>query len=217
MSPRGLIYYKLYEISLTISTFTIIDKMIYKEQVMLRSTETGDMKQLSFKDKESFELLFRQYYQMLCSYAYRFVNDADTAEEIVQDLFYKIWEKRSEIQINTSEKSYLYSAVHNRCLKFIEHRNVESRYKSYYLMHGSEIDNAPPQNSNVRELQIIIDQTLDTLPERCGRIFRLNRFEGLKYQEIADKLAISIKTVEANMGKALKILRKNLKDYVEIA
>jgi RNA polymerase sigma-70 factor (ECF subfamily) len=184
---------------------------------MLRSTETGDMKQLSFKDKESFELLFRQYYQMLCSYAYRFVNDADTAEEIVQDLFYKIWEKRSEIEINTSEKSYLYSAVHNRCLKFIEHRNVESRYKSYYLMHGSEIDNAPQQNSNVNELQNIIDQTLDTLPERCGRIFRLNRFEGLKYQEIADKLAISIKTVEANMGKALKILRKNLKDYVEIA
>jgi len=191
--------------------------MIYKEQVMLRPTETGDMKQLPFKDIQSFELLFREYYQMLCSYAYRFVNDADTAEEIVQELFYKLWEKRSEIQINTSEKSYLYSAVHNRCLKFIEHRNVESRYKSYYLTHESEVDNAPHQNSNVNELQNIIDQTINTLPERCGRIFRLNRFEGLKYQEIADKLAISIKTVEANMGKALKILRKNLKDYVEIA
>ncbi len=191
--------------------------MAYKEQVEIRTVETFTMKQLSFKDLQSFETLFRQYYQMLCSYAYRFVNDKDSAEEIVQDLFYKLWEKRSEIMINTSVKSYLFSAVHNRCLKFIEHRNVETRYRNYFLMHESEVDNEPQQNSNIRELQGIIDNTLDSLPERCSRIFRLNRFEGLKYHEIATKLSISIKTVEANMGKALKVLRKNLKEYVEIA
>jgi RNA polymerase sigma-70 factor (ECF subfamily) len=154
---------------------------------------------------------------MLCAYAYGFVNDTDNAEEIVQDLFYKLWEKRFEIRINSSVKSYLYSAVHNRCLKFIEHRNVETKYRNYYLMNESEIDSEPHNSSNVHELQGIIDHTLDTLPERCGRIFRLNRFEGLKYQEIAELLSISIKTVEANMGKALKVLRKNLKEYIEIA
>jgi len=114
---------------------------------------------------------------MLCSYAYRFVNDTDTAEEIVQELFYKLWEKRTELQITSSLKSYLFSAVHNRCLKFIEHRNVEAKYRTYYLQHGSEIDNEPQNSSNVRELQGIIENTLDSLPERCSRIFRLNRFD----------------------------------------
>jgi RNA polymerase sigma-70 factor (ECF subfamily) len=122
-----------------------------------------------------------------------------------------------ELQINTSVKSYLFSAVHNRCLKFIEHRNVEQKYRSYYLQHESEIDSEPFDSANVAEMQQIINKTLDSLPERCGRIFRLNRFEGLKYHEIANKLSISVKTVEANMGKALKILRRNLKEFVEVA
>jgi RNA polymerase sigma-70 factor, ECF subfamily len=184
---------------------------------MIRLVESEPMKQLTFSDLQSFEMLFRQYYTMLCAYAIRFVHDADTAEEVVQDLFYKLWEKRAELQINTSVKSYLFSAVHNRCLKFIEHRNVEVKYRNYYLLHESEVDSEPQDAHNVVELQGIIDTTLSSLPERCSRIFRLNRFEGLKYHEIAQKLSISVKTVEANMGKALKLLRKNLKNYVEIA
>lgn len=199
------------------SKFTFLDTLINNEQNMLRSVETDTNKQLSMLDLRSFEVLFRQYYQMLCSYAFRFVNDTDTAEEIVQDLFYKLWEKRTELQINSSVKSYLYTAVHNRCLKFIEHRKVENKYKNYYLTHESEIDSEPQNASGINELQGIIDLTIDSLPDRCGRIFRLNRFEGLKYHEIAQQLSISVKTVEANMGKALKVLRKNLKDYVEIA
>ena len=94
---------------------------------------------------------------------------------------------------------------------------METKYRNYYLLHESEIDNEPQNASDIQELQGIIDHTLDSLPERCSRIFRLNRFEGLKYHEIAQKLSISLKTVEANMGKALKMLRKNLKEYVEIA
>jgi RNA polymerase sigma-70 factor, ECF subfamily len=184
---------------------------------MIRPVGTDNIRQLSFDNLKSFEALFRQYYQMLCTYALRFVRDPDTAEEIVQDLFYKLWEKRAELQINTSVKSYLFSAVHNRCLKFIEHRNVETRYRNYYLLHESEIDNEPGDSASISELQGVIERTLNALPERCSNIFRLNRFEGLKYHEIALKLAISVKTVEANMGKALKLLRKNLKNYVEVA
>jgi RNA polymerase sigma-70 factor (ECF subfamily) len=191
--------------------------MTHEEQVMISTQEDDMARQVPFMNLQSFESLFRQYYQMLCSYAYRFVNDSDTAEEIVQDLFYKLWEKRASLQITTSVKSYLFSAVHNRCLKYIEHRNVETKYKNYYLQHESEIDNEPQHASDTRELQVIINRTLDSLPERCSRIFKLNRFEGLKYHEIASKLSVSIKTVEANMGKALKLLRKNLKEYVEIA
>jgi len=184
---------------------------------MIRPDESVTINRISLGDLQAFEGLFRQYYQMLCSYALRFVGDGDAAEEIVQDLFYKLWEKRFELEIKTSVKSYLFSAVHNRCLKFIEHRSVEQRYRSYYLQHESEIDNEPSETASLNELQGIINQTLDSLPERCGKIFRLNRFEGLKYHEIAAKLSISVKTVEANMGKALKLLRKNLKGYTEWA
>jgi RNA polymerase sigma-70 factor (ECF subfamily) len=184
---------------------------------MIQPVETDIVKQLAFIDLRSFETLFRQYYQMLCGYAFKFVYDADTAEEIVQDLFYKLWEKRSELHINTSVKSYLFSAVHNRCLKYIEHRNVENKYRNYYLLHQSEIDNESGDANSVGELQEIINHTLESLPDRCRRIFSLSRFEGLRYHEIAQKLSISVKTVEANMGKALKLLRKNLKHYVEIA
>jgi len=184
---------------------------------MIVQAETVNMGQISLGNLKAYEMLFRQYYQMLCGYSLKFVGDPDVAEEIVQDLFYTLWEKRMELQINTSVKSYLFSAVHNRCLKFIEHRNVEQKYRSYYLQHESEIDSEPFDSANVIEMQQIINKTLDSLPERCGRIFRLNRFEGLKYHEIANKLSISVKTVEANMGKALKILRRNLKDFVEVA
>jgi len=198
------------------SKFTFLDTLINNEQNMLRSVETDTNKQFSMLDLRSFEVLFRQYYQMLCSYAFRFVNDTDTAEEIVQDLFYKLWEKRTELQINTSVKSYLYSAVHNRCLKFIEHRKVENKYKNYYLTHESEIDSEPQNASGINELQGIIDLTIDSLPDRCGRIFRLNRFEGLKYHEIADLLNVSVRTIEVRIGKALHLLRYHLREYLPV-
>jgi RNA polymerase sigma-70 factor, ECF subfamily len=184
---------------------------------MIAPVESLSMSQISLGNLQAFEMLFRQYYQMLCSYSLRFVGDPDTAEEIVQDLFYTLWEKRADLQINTSVKSYLFTAVHNKCLKFLQHQSVEQKYRNYYLKHESEIDSEPGNSALVGEMQQIIERTLDSLPERCGRIFRLNRFEGLKYYEIAEKLSISIKTVEANMGKALKLLRKNLKDFVEVA
>ncbi len=184
---------------------------------MITKVDTVSIKQISLGNLQAFERLFRQYYQVLCGYALKFLGDPDTAEEIVQDLFYTLWEKRMELQINTSVKSYLFSAVHNRCLKFIEHRSVEKKYRNYYLQHSSEIDSETGDGVHLDELQQIINRTLDSLPERCRRIFRLNRFEGLKYYEIAEKLSISVKTVESNMGRALRHLRKNLKEFVEVA
>ena len=154
----GMIYFRVCKYSGVNSKFTILDKMKIEEPIMGKTVKTDTGMQFPFQDLQSFEVLFRQYYQMLCSYAYRFVNDPDTAEEIVQDLFYKLWEKREELQINTSVKSYLFSAVHNRCLKFIEHRNVETKYKNYYLMHESEIDSEPQHTADVHEMQEIIEQ-----------------------------------------------------------
>jgi RNA polymerase sigma-70 factor (ECF subfamily) len=184
---------------------------------LIAQPETSAIRQIQLGNLRVFENMFREYYQMLCNYALKFGGDPDTAEELVQDLFYTLWEKRMELNITTSVKSYLFSAVHNRCLKFIEHRSVEQKYRSYYLKHESEIDNGDMDSASVADMQQIINRVLDSLPERCGKIFRLNRFEGLKYQEIAEKLSISVKTVEANMGRALRVLRKSLKDFYEVA
>ncbi|MBN1158812.1 MAG: RNA polymerase sigma-70 factor [Bacteroidales bacterium] len=170
--------------------------------------------QIAGGDLKTFETLFRKHYEMLCNYAMNFVPDSDTAEEIVQDLFYALWEKRRRLKIDTSINSYLFASVRNRCLKYHRHRNVESSYREYYITHSSEIEATPEDVTRFEEVNRIVSRTLDALPERCSRIFRLNRFEGMKYHEIAKKLFVSVKTVESDMGKALKLLRRNLKDYL---
>lgn len=161
---------------------------------------------------EEFEKLFRKMYTNLCHYASRFLKDTDSAEEVVQDLFYYYWENRKQIKIKTSLKAYLYQATRNRCLKVIKHNAVRQKYIDS-AMHNS--DEQANENANIEsdELAQIIDKTLKQLPERRRNIFVMSRFEGLKYKEIAEELSISIKTVEADMGKALKLFRTNLKDY----
>ena len=163
----------------------------------------------------TFENLFRKYYQALCNYANKYVKDLDKAEEVVQELFYKLWEKRDKLDINISLKSYLYRSVYNGCLQYLNHRAIEIKYETYYRKQNKEYNSDASEAIRLQELSDIINNTLNALPERCRNIFLLNRYEGLKYREIAKKLSLSIKTVEANIGKALKVLRKNLKNYVE--
>lgn len=160
-----------------------------------------------------FENLFREYYPLLCHYALRFVKDPDQAEEIVQDLFCQLWENRKKIMIHTSFKAYLYKATYQNSLQLIRKRNVQNQYEDY-IKNSRPEEFSPTDSIDEKEIYNIVQETLTTLPDRCGEIFKMSRFEGLKYQEIADRLSISIKTVEANMGKALKAFRKNLKDYV---
>jgi RNA polymerase sigma-70 factor (ECF subfamily) len=162
-----------------------------------------------------FEEFFRSYYQPLCYYALKYVSSPEVAEEIVQDLFYTLWEKREELTITTSLKSYIYAATHNRCMKFLNHRRIEQNYEKHYRDQTKDPYEPEADLTSLHEIQRIINKTLDSLPEKCSRIFRMNRFEGLRYNDIAQKLSISVKTVEANMGKALKMLRENLKEYVE--
>ena len=169
-----------------------------------RKIQQGDIKE--------FERLFRKLYPSLCLYAIKFLKDMDSAEEVVQDLFYTYWENRGQIQIKTSLKAYLYQATKNKCLKVIEHNAVRQKHADSTMLNLDEqVDQ--PQTLEANELSEIIDKTLNQLPERCRKIFKMSRFDGLKYNEIAKELSISVKTVEADMGKALKLFRTNLKDY----
>src|SRR4030042_3556353 len=107
-----------------------------------------------------FEDFFRTYYQPLCYYALKYVSVPDTAEEIVQDLFYTLWEKREEMTITTSLKAYMYTATHNRCLKFLDHRQIEQKYENYWREHVTDSFESAADLTSVNEIQRIINTTL---------------------------------------------------------
>jgi len=166
-------------------------------------------------DIKSFEFFFRKYYAILCNYAYKFLKDIDSAEEIIQDLFFNIWEKRHSITIESSVKSYLYRSTYNRCMLFLRHQSVKTKYEKYIKDQNNMAGSDASDEIDVEELARVIDKTLEELPERSRKIFSLSRFEGLKYHEIAKRLSLSVKTIESNMGKALRLFRKNIKAYLE--
>lgn len=160
--------------------------------------------------------MFNTYYQSLCNYACSMLKDIDEAEEVVQNAFFNIWQKREALQITTSFKSYVYRAIHNDCLNKIKHGKVRAVYAADYKssMSGGAVDSA--QALDAKELGKRINEAIASLPEQCGHVFRLSRFENLKYSEIATQLDISVKTVENHMGKALKLLRGQLKDFLPL-
>ena len=175
---------------------------------MIRDTDiTGRIRN---GDVGQFESLFRSSYVSLVRYAKTLIKDHDTAEEIVQDLFFRLWQDREKLKIESSLNGYLFRSVHNRCLHYIEHSRVVSRHVDEMSNRQSETQESPSDILNYKELQEKVARILEKLPERCGKIFTMSRFDGLKYTEIAEKLSVSIKTVEANMGRALKEFRKEL-------
>ncbi|HAQ19339.1 MAG TPA: RNA polymerase sigma-70 factor [Prolixibacteraceae bacterium] len=175
-----------------------------------------DDKELYLKFKEgdewAFQSLFRKYYSAMCHFARQFLNDSELAEETVQDMFVKIWEKRETLNIETSVKHYLFRSIRNKCLNQIQHEKIKKQYAGMVL--ESSHQDIDPEHYYI-EVGLIqrIEQSIDALPPKRKEIFRLSREQGMKYKEIADTLNISIKTVEAQMGLALKHLRHELKDF----
>ncbi|WP_234734192.1 RNA polymerase sigma-70 factor [Tellurirhabdus bombi] len=167
-------------------------------------------------DESLFEKVFRQYYSVLCQYANTFLKDWDDAEETVQAVFLTIWEKRENLDIQVSLKSYLYRAVHNRCLNRLRHVAVQAEYQQQAAYDGIQSAETPTQTLIADELSVRLQEAIQQLPTQCRLIFEMSRFEELKYQEIADRLGLSIKTVENQIGKALRILRTELADYLPL-
>jgi RNA polymerase sigma-70 factor (ECF subfamily) len=179
--------------------------MVLKEQQQLRKIRKGDI--------TAFEALFHQYYNGLCGYAESLLGLKEVAEEVVQDVFFNIWKNRETLLIRHSLKSYLYRSAYNNSMMYLRKMRRELFMDDLSRPEAMMDDPDPSQILQLDEVSTLIARTLDGLPERTREIFRLNRQEGLKYREIAIKLSISEKTVEANMGKALKALRSNMEKY----
>ncbi len=161
-----------------------------------------------------FEQLFKQHFKSLFAYAYTILKDEAAAEEIVQNVFFKIWEKNKQPDIQTSLKAYLYKAVYHDSLNYLKHLKVRAQHKSHVMHHQKDEDQPASGRLMLKELEEKLRDALNSLPEQCRTIFQMSRFEGRKYQEIADQLGISIKTVENQMGKALRTLRVKLIDFL---
>jgi RNA polymerase sigma-70 factor, ECF subfamily len=164
-------------------------------------------------NQKVFSELFHAYYEPLCRYCIRVIPDQDEAEEIVQEVFVNLWSKRNSINIGTSLNAYLYRAVMNRSINFKNHVKTRKTHQDWVL--SLEKDLVIQQDNLIEnELQLIYETTVANMPNKRRIVFELSRKEGLKYAEIAERMSLSVKTVEAHLSKALEDLRIHLSDYL---
>ncbi|MCC7030016.1 MAG: RNA polymerase sigma-70 factor [Chitinophagaceae bacterium] len=163
----------------------------------------------------TYETVYKTYFKPLYIYAYTMLKEEAQAEEIVQNLFLKIWERKEQISIDTSLKAYLYKSVYNDSLNYIKHLKVKSTYENHATQVMKQTKSPTPANKlQYKNLEDKLREALNELPEQCRTVFQMSRYEELKYREIAARLSISEKTVENHMGKALKLLRLKLSDFL---
>lgn len=161
-------------------------------------------------DYLAFEAIFKATYRRLCAYAHQLVISHELAEEIVDDVFCNIWRNRKRIHITSSFQSYLIRSVRNRSLDCLRQSRDERKYVLEQAERLECRQSIASEKMIYEELCQQIDAVVKNLPEQCGLIFRMSRYQDLSYREIANTLKISIKTVDTQIGRALKSIRKSL-------
>ena len=167
-------------------------------------------------DQGTFNRLFQEEFKGLVLFSVRYVKEVEAARDIVQEAFVNLWNKREEIDRSRPYKTYLTTSVKNRSLNYLRDHK---KYDTHLLIQENLFPTptvVQQHQMEIADLQEQINQALESLPEKCREVFLLNRQKHLKYQEIADQLGISVKTVETQMSKALKQLRHHLKTYLTI-
>jgi RNA polymerase sigma-70 factor, ECF subfamily len=166
------------------------------------------------KDEAVFERVFKTHFKNLHAYACTIIREETAAEEVVQQVFFKLWERSKNLSISGSVAAYLYRAVYNESLNYLKHQKVQSQYEQHFTHTMKNQSFTAGKKFSMKELEEQLGKAMNELPEQCRTVFQLSRFEELRYREIADHLGISVKTVENHMGKALKILRTKLVDFL---
>jgi RNA polymerase sigma-70 factor (ECF subfamily) len=175
------------------------------EKVLISKLKVGDYLAFSY--------IFTAYYQDLVMFASRFTRNLNNAEEIVQDTFVKIWEEHESVKIDTSLKSYLLKLVQNKCIDWCRHNKVMQTHFNFIMESPPQFEYETDSYLLYSELQKQIENALEMMPEAISEAFRMNRYKGLKYYEIAEEMHVSVRTIEVRIGKALQILRNYLKEY----
>lgn len=163
-------------------------------------------------DQKSFKAIFMKYYSPLVILADRYIHSLSESEDVVQDMFFHLWKNRKNIQIKTSLRSLLLASVKNRSIDYVRKFKVRDKYESLCMERDSQAEDILYSES---ELKDALNKALSKLPEKVKQVFLMNRFQGLRYSDIAQKNGISVKTVEAYMTKALKMLRYEMSDYIK--
>lgn len=165
-------------------------------------------------NEEAFKYIYDVYYAPLCLYANKYLYDIAVSEDIVQDCIFTLWEMRSNLTHVLNIKSYLYKTIHNKCLNYIQHQKVKGKYENETVYSLKLIELEQKDSLINKELGNIIAEAIEELPSKCKICFCMKRIDGLSQKSIAQKLEISEKAVEANISRALNLLRKKLNNYL---
>jgi RNA polymerase sigma-70 factor, ECF subfamily len=190
--------------------------------VMINPTQDELLEKLIAGDKTAFEALFRKKYLRLRNYAYQITNDINFSEDIVQDLFFKLWSKKELLQKVTCLDSYLRTSVHHGSINYLKEFNqkkgIDIESDQYILFESLHLEILTYQRdiASEKELSTAIAKAIESLPEQCRMVFKLSRNLGLKYNDIAKELNISVKTVEKHISHALQFLRTSMKYYITL-
>ncbi|MDC3210157.1 RNA polymerase sigma-70 factor [Saprospiraceae bacterium] len=177
---------------------------------MTKNTDQELITSLQNGDESAMDVLFRRHYKSICRSVYRILKDNNLAEDIAQEVFLGLWKKRDKLKITTSVQAYLKRTAVNKSLNFIRDQKIKFDDEEKMPVQYNN-QSTSQQKLEADDLQNLINDSIDLLPEKCRLVFTLSRFEEMTYQEIANELNISIKTVENQISKALKFLRKALK------
>jgi RNA polymerase sigma-70 factor, ECF subfamily len=169
---------------------------------------------------KTFEEVFINYYPFLQKFAEGYVSNGDEADDIVQSVFLSVWERKEKLKEDTNLNNYLITLTKNQCINYIKHLKAKQTYLqnqtcniNELLLNYYALEQLNEDKLIFNELSKSIEKAIDSLPGQCHEIFVMSRFENMKYHEIADRLCISVKTVEKKMSISLEILRVALKDY----
>jgi len=191
---------------------TQMKKNIYQIKT---SAELDIIEKIRGGDEYAYRDLFKEYYQPLLKYARRYVPDEQSAEDIVEDVFLNIWNKRTQLNITVSVKAYLFQMVRNHSLNYLKAKKLKPA-DEFLLDITLQSSVSTDDELNVNELTEHIKKAIAELPNRSRSVFTMHRYDDLKYSEIAEALKISEGTVETHMVRALKFLRKRLSFLLSI-
>ncbi|WP_430810463.1 MULTISPECIES: RNA polymerase sigma-70 factor [unclassified Carboxylicivirga] len=184
--------------------------------------QTIDIDRLKSGDEQAFEVLYKASFNALFFFAIQYVNSDAEAENLVQETFLALWTNKENLScVNTASiKSWLYTSLKNKCINHLERENTKRHYTEYQIrqnqIHIEVLDQLDLSDVAFDEIQHLLKKSLEQMPSQCRKVFELSRFQGLRNKAIAKQLNISVKAVEANITRALKLLRVQLKDYIDV-